>query len=157
LCRLRFPSRLPTREAGVHLEVLMRQALLLLSWSVASSSFAQTAQSNGGGGLEVSCLQGGHSQGVSAIAFSPDGQLLVTGANNGIPIDSTIKVWSTSDGTLVQTLRDDPSEAPFQEAIASLDFSPDGSLLASGETNGRVSIWDASSWALIARVYSSGL
>jgi len=135
----------------------MRQAFLLLTWSVVSSSFAQTAQSNGGGGLEVSWLQGGHSQGVSAIAFSPDGQLLVTGANNGIPIDSTIKVWSTSDGTLVQTLRDDPSGAPFQEAIASLDFSPDGNLLASGETNGRVSIWDASSWALIARVYSSGL
>ncbi len=135
----------------------MRPALLLLSWSVVSSSFGQTVRSNGGGGLEVSWLQGGHSQGVSAITFSPDGQFLVTGANNGIPIDSTIKVWSVADGTLLRTLRDDPSGAPFQEAIASLDFSADGSLLASGETDGRVSVWDASSWALIARVYSSGL
>ena len=88
---------------------------------------------------------------MESAAAEDDGQTLVTA------IDSTIKVWSTSDGTLVQTLRDDPSGAPFQEAIASLDFSPDGGLLFSGETNGRVSIWDASSWALIARVYSSGL
>ena len=142
---------------GGHRGVLMRPALLLLSCSVLSSSFGQTVRSNGGGGLEVSWLQGGHSQGVSAMTFSPDGQFLVTGANNGVAIDSTIKVWSVTDGTLLHTLRDDPSGAPFQEAIYSLDFSPDGSLLASGETNGRVSVWDASSWALTARFYSSGL
>src|ERR1700687_5802379 len=155
LYRGQFPSMLILQ--GGHRGVLMRPALLLLSCSVLSSSFGQTVRSNGGGGLEVSWLQGGHSQGVSAMTFSPDGQFLVTGANNGVAIDSTIKVWSVTDGTLLHTLRDDPSGAPFQEAIYSLDFSPDGSLLASGETNGRVSVWDASSWALTARFYSSGL
>jgi WD40 repeat protein len=167
----------PGVTAPVYLEGSMRRAFLLLSFAIATSSFGQTEippyhfssaglstpmrapllRGNGPGGLQVSWLQGGHSQGIPAIAFSPDGQILVTGANNGVPIDSTIKVWSVTGGTLLRTLKDDPSGAPFQEAIACFDFSPDGHLLASGETNGRVSIWDTSTWTLAARFYSTGL
>lgn len=61
---------------------------------------------------------------VNAIAFSPDGTLLVTGEGREA---GTVSIWRVADGTLLRTL--DPALTP---SIQSIDISPDGQQLAVG-------------------------
>jgi WD40 repeat protein len=75
---------------------------------------------------------------VDAVAFSPDGRLLASGA-----WDRTIRIWVIPGGDLVRTVR-----AP--DPVYSVAWSPDGSLLAAGTAFGRgsiapgtVSVWSA--------------
>jgi len=76
---------------------------------------------------------------VNAIRFSPDGQLLATGA--GEPTRSgDIKIWQVADGKLLQSFTNVHSDAVF-----SLDFSPDGKRLASGAADKFVKVLDLAS------------
>ena len=70
----------------------------------------------------------GHSQLVSATAFSPDGRTLASGSSDG-----TIRLWSTSLGFELATFRFDARGAEGgkrNDRIESLTFSPDGRVLA---------------------------
>jgi len=71
----------------------------------------------------------GHLRPVCSLAFSPDGEWLVSGSN-----DSSIKLWSASRGKLIRTFLGQKG------AITSLAFSPDGHLLASGSADKTVVI-----------------
>lgn len=62
-----------------------------------------------------------HSSPVRAVAFSPDSQKLLSGADDGL-----IKVHDTKSGELVKTLSGHGSW------ILDLDFAPNGSHFASG-------------------------
>ena len=70
-----------------------------------------------------------HAIAVFSVAFSPDGQKLVSG-----PMDNSIRLWRVLDGALLSTLS-------YADAIVSVAFSPDGQTLASGSTNGSVQLW----------------
>jgi WD40 repeat protein len=63
---------------------------------------------------------------VSAVAFSPDGSLLVTSADN------TTNIWDASNGKLLKSL---PGFFP------PLFFSPDGTTLITGLGNGRIQVF----------------
>lgn len=79
----------------------------------------------------------GHSSTPVTISFSPDGTVL-TGAG-----DSTIRLWNSADGTEIaniSTIEDEPLGR-----INQVIFSPDGSLFASGDSNGNIIVWDAAS------------
>jgi WD40 repeat protein/tRNA A-37 threonylcarbamoyl transferase component Bud32 len=82
-------------------------------------------------GLETLTLQGGHSGGVSCVAFSPDGTRLATGS-----ADKTVKVWDAATGKNVLDLKGLPDK------VWSVTFSPDGSRLASTHQDGAVSLWE---------------
>jgi WD40 repeat protein/serine/threonine protein kinase len=71
----------------------------------------------------------GHSDWVLNLAFSPDGQQVVTGSWDG-----TAKVWEVATGKELLTLTG-PS--------ASVAFSPDGQRIVTGGTNGTAIVWDA--------------
>jgi eukaryotic-like serine/threonine-protein kinase len=75
---------------------------------------------------------GGHSGGVNAIAFSPDGHRIASAGNE-------IKLWDTDTGDEVFTLRG------HHNAILGVAFSPDGNRIASASTDETVKIWDISS------------
>jgi len=101
---------------------------------------------------------------IKSLAFSPNGQWLATGANDEVaPIDKNIIMWDISlcdrpaqTQTREQTQAaavdpwDDPTcrlQIPIaftgQEAdISSIAFSPDGLILASGDTTGKTRLWD---------------
>ena len=76
----------------------------------------------------------GHSGAVGALAFSPDGSRIVSGA-----ADKTLRVWdaATYEPLLVMGDRD--------ETIASVSFSADGTRLYSVSTEGTVRIWETRS------------
>nr|WP_321162492.1 hypothetical protein [Nostoc sp. KVJ3] len=72
----------------------------------------------------------GHSSWVYSVAFSPDGQTLVSGSAN-----KTIKLWDVRKGNLLQTL---PGHS---NCIRSVAFSPDSQTLASGSEDKTIKIW----------------
>ena len=71
---------------------------------------------------------------LSRVKFNPDGRLL---ASAGSSFDDTIRLWDmTKGGTELAVL------TGHTEAIYSIDFSPDGSLLASGSRDNSLRVWD---------------
>jgi WD40 repeat protein len=57
---------------------------------------------------------------VDAMAFSPDGRYIASGAFQ------EVKLWDAKTGALLQTI------PGFADRVVTLDFSPDGKLLATG-------------------------
>jgi WD40 repeat protein len=75
---------------------------------------------------DIIWAKGGHSDSVNAVAYSPDGQLLVSGSS-----DRTIKLWRR-DGTFIRTLAIpyDFNHQLFD--VLSVAISPDSTLIAAG-------------------------
>jgi WD40 repeat protein len=71
----------------------------------------------------------GHLAAVSDLAFSSDGQLLVSASE-----DKTAKIWKL-DGTLVATLTGNSS------ALKGVMFSPNGRLIATSSADSTVKLW----------------
>lgn len=67
---------------------------------------------------------------VNSVAFSSDGTLLASGAN-----DNLVKVWDLTGRELF-------SLAGHTGAVTSVAFSPDGTLLASGSNDKMIKIWE---------------
>jgi WD40 repeat protein len=76
-----------------------------------------------------------HDSVVTAIAFSPDEQRLVTGSWDGV-----IKLWNTANGALLWT-------SLAVDVILGLAFSLNGRTIASGGTDGQIRLWDVASGA----------
>jgi WD40 repeat protein/serine/threonine protein kinase/tetratricopeptide (TPR) repeat protein len=90
-------------------------------------------------GTEECALLAGHSGGVTAAEFSPDGSLLATCGK-----DRTVTIWDRATGQSVQVLRD------FSAYVQTIAFHPSGRLLATGDYAGRVLIWDWESGRIVA-------
>jgi WD40 repeat protein/serine/threonine protein kinase len=73
----------------------------------------------------------GHVGRIHALAFSRDGGLLASAAD-----DKTVRLWNTLQGRELQTLRG------HADLVLALAFSPDGSLLASAGKDRLIKIWD---------------
>jgi WD40 repeat protein/serine/threonine protein kinase len=81
--------------------------------------------------LDLKTLRG-HLAPVVAVAFSPDGQRIVTGS-----YDHTARVWDAEQGAELMVLRGHDHEV---KAVA---FSPDGRLIVTGSADRTVRLWDA--------------
>ncbi len=76
----------------------------------------------------------------SKVIFSPNGNTLAT---LGTYPCTTIKLWDFDTGDLIHTLDGNP------EHVRSIDFSPDGDMLASTGNNVEYYLWDVKSGALL--------
>ena len=72
-------------------------------------------------------------QGVSAVAFGPDGKLLAGSDSN-----DTVRLWNPATGQRVGT----PIRADARNGLHGVAFSPDGGLLASADGDGTVRLWN---------------
>jgi serine/threonine protein kinase len=88
----------------------------------------------------------GHEKGVLALAFSPDGQTLVSGS-----YDNTVRLWDVRSGAFKQALTEDGLNAIF-----SLAFSPDGRTVASGSYH-EIKLWDAETGILRRTLAAEGM
>jgi hypothetical protein len=74
----------------------------------------------------------GHTDVVTAVALSPDGRTIVSGAD-----DCTVKVWDAYDGRLLRSL------AGHTDWVRAVALSPDGRTIVSGADDCTVKVWDA--------------
>ncbi|WP_407681873.1 WD40 domain-containing protein [Pseudanabaena cinerea] len=72
----------------------------------------------------------GHSGGVTSVAFSPDGKMIVTAS-----LDSTIKLWNLA-GQEIQSFKGHSS------IVSSVAFSPDGKTIATSSVDNTVKLWN---------------
>lgn len=77
----------------------------------------------------------GHTGRVESIAFSPDGDTLVSGSK-----DRTICLWDVNKGSFLTTLIEHTDD------VVSVVFSPDGKTLATGSMDGTVILWDTENY-----------
>ncbi len=87
--------------------------------------------------LEVIQVFGNTLENSSAIAMSPDGQMLAAS------YEADIKLWQVSDGALLHTFKG------HTKAVEAITFSPDGQILASGGKDSTVKFWRISDSTLI--------
>ncbi|MHC4946097.1 MAG: WD40 repeat domain-containing protein [Planctomycetota bacterium] len=91
------------------------------------------------GNPEVIWMVDGHTRSVEAVAYSPDGQTVASGADYD---DSQVKLWRVCNGALLDTFID------HSTGVRSIDFSPDGQLMAVGyivsgyPPGGQMKLWD---------------
>jgi len=112
--------------------VLVLAALVCGHWTAAQA---------GGYGSQAVLVLEGHGDQVDSVAFSPDGQTLLTGS-----WDNTAKIWNAADGTAIHTLSE-PTDW-----ITSVAFSPDGTKAITGGWDSSVIIWDTATGAKVLRV-----
>ena len=88
----------------------------------------------GGGERGARAVLEGHTGRVYAIAFSPDGATLASGAG-----DHTVRLWEVASGRERAVLRGHTDE------VRAIAFSPDGATLASGSGDHTVRLWEVAS------------
>lgn len=76
----------------------------------------------------------GHSDKVTAIAFSPDGKYAISGS-----YDKTLRLWDISNENKIKVFRGHTSE------IITVAFSPDGKQVISGSLDRTMRLWNVSS------------
>ena len=85
----------------------------------------------------------GHESGIRFVAFSPDGERIVSGSG-----DKTVRLWDARTGASIGQ--------PFkghEGGIRSVAFSPDGERIVSGSDDKTVRLWDAKTGAQIGQPF----
>lgn len=89
-------------------------------------------------GADVRRLRG-HTRWVEAVLLTSDGRRVISGSR-----DRTVRVWDLGSGEGERTL-------DCRDWVFSLACSRDGRLLAAGDDNGGITLWETRGWRRLAR------
>ncbi len=78
----------------------------------------------------------GHTDSVTSVAFSSDGQTLASGSH-----DNTVRLWSVAEKKLLHTFEGPTNFMPSAAFPTSVAFSSDGQTLASNSADNTVRLW----------------
>jgi len=81
---------------------------------------------------------------ISALAISPDGEIVATGTLKGF-----IYLWRVSDGSVINTAQ------AHDGAVWDLIFSSDGEMLASSSSDNSIKLWQVTTWNLSHTIETS--
>lgn len=81
----------------------------------------------------------GHEGSVNAVAFAPDGRLIVSGSQ-----DATLRLWQPTTGIAIGV----PLKGHGSQ-VHSVSFSPDGTRIASGSADRTIQLWDVATGATV--------
>ena len=87
---------------------------------------------------EVIALLKGHSDVINGLAFSPDGNRLISGS-----ADKTARIWDVRTQKTIHILKG------HTEFIFAVAFSPDGTMAITGSNDDSLKLWDTKSGFLI--------
>ena len=96
-----------------------------------------------------------HARWIRRVFASADGKLVAS-----IGDDMLAKIWDVeNDGALVHTLADHQPQTPnnYPSMLYACTFSPDGSLLATGDKVGHIAVWDVASGEKLGELESAGM
>ncbi len=90
----------------------------------------------------------GHRHEIQGAVFAPDGARAFTGSgNNYTPADWSVRAWDPSTGAELWRWKN-------ATAVQAVAVSPDGKLVAAGDTRGHVALLDASDGSLRWQVHA---
>lgn len=87
---------------------------------------------------EVKTLLKGHTNVINGLAFSPDGNRLISGS-----ADKTARIWNVRTQKTIHVLKG------HTDHIYAVAFSPDGSMAVTGSNDNTLKLWNAKSGSLI--------
>ena len=153
--------QLAAESATVDAENTMTaRRLAVAAWDVSPTSQASDAmmkllvEQQDNGELPTSPMQLPTGQlpftaGVPAVAYSPDGKLLVAATEDGTQLWDTASLTRVGGVLPAQVIT---SSDTVSMGVVAVAFSPDGRLVASGDASGNVQLWNTKTRRLVGQL-----